>query len=173
MNRKNWRIVGRFALLILIQLLVLNNVPLNAYMPRLYLYLLAILMLPTDMKRIPMLLTAFGTGLLMDIMDTSPLGFQALACSIVVMMRILFVDRILTRGESTVISTPSIYSVSLQYFISYLLILFAAFYLVFFTVGQFGFSKFGGDLMATVASTVATVLLALLYQFIFLKKETI
>ena len=121
MNRKNWRIVGRFALLILIQLLVLNNVPLNAYMPRLYLYLLAILMLPTDMKRIPMLLTAFGTGLLMDIMDTSPLGFQALACSIVAMMRILFVDRILTRGESAVISTPSIYSVSLQYFISYLL----------------------------------------------------
>ena len=47
MNKKTWRIIGRFALLILIQLLVLNQVYLGSYvMPMLY--LLAILMLPTD-----------------------------------------------------------------------------------------------------------------------------
>ena len=158
-------------MLILIQLLVLNQVSLGTYvMPMLY--LLAILMLPTDMKRIPMLLTAFGTGLFVDIMNNM-LGFHALACTVVAMMRILFADRILTRGESTTISTPSIYNVSLQYFISYLLILFAAYYLVYFTIAQFGIIKFGDDLVAVVASTVVTVLLSLLYQFIFLKKETI
>lgn len=171
MNKKTWRIVGRFTLLLLIQLLVLNHVYLGPYvMPMLY--LLAILMLPTDMKRIPMLLTAFGTGLLVDIMNNM-LGFHALACIVVAMMRILFADRILTRGEPQTISTPSIYSVSPQYFISYLLILFALFYLVFFTVELFGFRSFGSLLMATAASTLATTLLAVLYQFIFLKKETI
>ena len=45
MNKNLWRTIGRFVLLLLIQLLVLNNVYLSAYvMPMLY--LLAILMLP-------------------------------------------------------------------------------------------------------------------------------
>lgn len=171
MNKQTWRIIGRFILLILIQLLVLNHVYLGSYVIPM-LYLLAILMLPTDMKRIPMLLTAFSTGLLIDIMNNM-LGFHALACTVMVMMRILFADRILTRGEPTTVSTPSIYTVSPQYFISYLLILLTIFYLVFYTVELFGFRSFGDLLFATVASTVATALLAVLYQFIFLKKETI
>lgn len=171
MNKNLWRTIGRFVLLLLIQLLVLNNVYLSAYvMPMLY--LLAILMLPTDIKRIPLLLIAFSTGLLVDIMNNMP-GFQSLACTVVAMMRILFADRILTRGEPATISTPSIYSVSPQYFVSYLLILLAAFYLVFFSVDQFGFLRFGDLLLATAASTLTTALLAVLYQFIFLKKETI
>ena len=171
MNKQTWRIIGRFILLILIQLLVLNHVYLGSYVIPM-LYLLAILMLPTDMKRIPMLLTAFSTGLLIDIMNNM-LGFHALACTVMVMMRILFADRILTRGEPTTVSTPSIYTVSPQYFISYLLILLTIFYLVFYTVELFGFRSLGDLLFATVASTVATALLAVLYQFIFLKKETI
>ena len=129
MNKKTWRIIGRFALLLLIQLLVLNHVFLGGYtFPMLY--LLAILMLPTNMKRIPLLLIAFGTGLLVDVMNNM-LGFHALACTVVAMMRILFADRILTRGEPTAIDRPSIYSVSPQYFISYMLILVASFDLIF------------------------------------------
>ena len=171
MNKQVLRIVGRFVLLLLIQLLVLNNVYLGGYvMPMLY--LLAILMLPTSMKHIPLLLTAFGTGLLVDIMNNM-LGFHALACTVVAMMRILFADRILTRGEPTTVSTPSIYSVSPQYFVSYLLILLAIFYLIFFTVELFGFRNFGTVLLTTILSTLVTALLAVLYQFIFLKKETI
>lgn len=171
MNKKTWRIIGRFALLLLIQLLVLNHVFLGGYtFPMLY--LLAILMLPTNMKRIPLLLIAFGTGLLVDVMNNM-LGFHALACTVVAMMRILFADRILTRGEPTAIDRPSIYSVSPQYFISYMLILVASFYLIFFTVELFGLRSFGSVLLATIFSTVVTSLLAVLYQFIFLKKETI
>ena len=171
MNKNLWRIIGRFVLLLLIQLLVLNNVYLSGYVMPMF-YLLAILMLPTDTKRIPMLLIAFGTGLLMDVMNNM-LGFHALACTVVAMMRILFADRILTRGEPTTITTPSIYSVSPQYFVSYLLILLASFYLIFFTLELFGFRSFGGVLAATAASTLVTALLAVLYQFIFLKKEKV
>ena len=48
-----------------------------------------------------------------------------------------------------------------------------AFYLVFYTVELFGFRSFGSVLLSTVASTLVTTLLAALYQYIFLKKETI
>lgn len=169
MTKQVWRIIGRFALLMLLQLLVLNHVYLGGYvMPMLY--VLFILMLPTDTRRIPMLLIAFGTGLLMDVMSNM-LGFHALACTVVAMLRILFVDRILTRNEPVVIATPSIYSVTPQYFISYLMLLLTAFYLVFYTTELFGFRGFGGVLLATVCSTLVTTLLAVLYQFVFLKKD--
>lgn len=171
MNKLVWRNIGRFALLMLIQLLVLNHVYLGGYvMPMLY--VLFILMLPTDTRRIPMLLMAFGTGLLVDIMNNM-LGFHALACTVVAMLRILFANRILTRGEPVSIEIPGIYSVTPQYFISYLMLMFGAFYLVFFTVELFGFRGFGSVLLSTVASTLVTTLLAVLYQYIFLKKETI
>lgn len=169
MNNLVWRNIGRFVLLMLLQLLVLNYVYLGGYvMPMLY--VLFILMLPTSMGRVPMLLTAFGTGLLVDVMSCS-LGFHALACTMVAMMRITFADRILTRGENIVIETPSIYSVTPQYFITYLMLLTAAFYLVFYTVELFSFRGLGGVLLATVCSTVVTTLLAVIYQWAFVRRK--
>lgn len=169
MNNTLWRNIGRFALLMAIQLLVLNYVYLGGYvMPMLY--VLFILMLPTDTKRIPMLIIAFFTGLTADIMSGA-LGFQALACTVVAMLRIWFADRILTRGEPVIISRPSIYSVTPQYFITYLLLMLGTFYLVFYTSELFGFRGFGGVLLSTICSTLVTATLAVLYQLIFLKKE--
>ena len=169
MNNLVWRNIGRFVLLTLLQLLVLNNVYLGGYVMPL-LYVLFILMLPTSTGRVPMLLMAFGTGLLMDIMAGS-LGFHALACTIVAMMRITFADRILTRGENVVISIPSIFSVTPQYYISYQLLLTGAFYLVFYSVELFGFRGMGGVLLATVCSTVVTTLLTVIYQVIFCRHD--
>ena len=170
MNKLVWKNIGRFALLMALQLLVLNHVYLGGYvMPMLY--VLFILMLPTGTRRIPLLLIAFGTGLIVDVMNNM-LGFHAFACLVVAMLRILFADRILTRGEPIAIDVPSIYSVTPKYFISYLVLMLAAFYLVFYTIELFGFRSFGGVILATVASTVVTTMLAVLYQYIFLKKET-
>ena len=164
-----WRNVGRFVLLMLIQLLILNNVYLGGYvMPMLY--VLFILMLPTSIKRIPLLLIAFGTGLLMDIMSGS-LGFHALSCTVVAMMRIWFADRILTRGENTVVATPGIYSVTPQYLISYTLLLLSLFYLVFYTLEIFSFRGFGGVLLATICSTLATAVLIVIYQALFIRRK--
>ena len=169
MKKQIWRIVGRFILLMLFQVVVLNNVYLGGYvMPMLY--VLFILMLPTNLKRVPLLLLAFGTGLIADVMSNS-MGFHALACTVVAMLRIWFADRILTRNEPVVINTPSIFSVTPQYFISYVLILLAAFYAVFYTAELFEFRGIGGVLLATVCSTVVTTLMVVLYQLIFLRKE--
>lgn len=169
MNNLHWKNIRRFVLLMLLQLLVLNNVYMGGYvMP--VLYVLFILMLPTSTPRVPMLLIAFGTGLLVDIM-AGALGFHALACMAVAMMRILFADRILTRGENVVIEIPSIFSVTPQYYIAYLLLLLAAFFLIFFMLELFGFRGMGGVLLSTICSTVVTALLAVLYQWVFLKRK--
>ena len=169
MNKLVWRNIGRFLLLVLFQLLVLNNVWMGGYvMPMLY--VLFILMLPTGMNRILMLVVAFATGLVVDTMNNM-LGFHALACTAVAMMRILFADRILTRGEPVEIANPGIRSVTPQYYLAYLMLMLAAFYLVFFTTELFGFRGFGDVLLATICSTVVTTLLAVLYQLIFTSRK--
>lgn len=171
MNNLVWRNIGRFLLLVLLQVLMLNHVYLGGYvMPMLY--VLFIIMLPTNTPRISMLLIAFGTGFVVDMMN-NVLGFHALACTVVAMVRILFADRILTRNEPVVVNTPGIFSVTPQYFISYLLLLLFTFYLVFFTLDMFGCHHFGEILLATLCSTVVTALLTILYQLIFNKKERI
>lgn len=153
----------------LLQLLVLNYVYLGGFvMPMLY--VLFVLMLPTDTGRVPMLFIAFLTGLVVDI-ASGMLGFHALTCTVVAMMRIWFADRILTRGEPVVIDRPSIYNVSPQYFTTYMVVLLGIFYFIFYTLEIFSFRGFGGVLLATICSTIVTTLLALLYQFIFLKKK--
>lgn len=169
MNKLVWHNIGRFLLLTLFQLLVLNNVYLGSYiMPMLY--VLFILMLPTGMNRVALLFIAFFTGLTVDIMSNI-LGFHTLACTVVAMMRILFADRILTRGEPVQIQTPGIYSVTPQYFITYMALMLAVFYLVYFIVELWGFRGFGDMLLATVLSTLATTLLAVLYQIVFQRKK--
>ena len=155
-------------LLMAIQLLVLNYVYLGGYvMPMVY--VLFILMLPTGMKRIPLLLVAFGTGLLVDVMNNM-LGFHAIACTVLAMLRILFADRVLTRGEDNVVEHPSIFSVTPQYFISYLLLMLSIFYFIFFVAEMWGFRSFGGILLAVVCSTVVSALIMVLYLWVFLKK---
>lgn len=169
MNNIVWQNIGRFVLLVGFQLLVLGNVYLGGYVLPM-LYVLFILMLPTNTKRIPLLLIAFGTGLVVDLMN-NVLGFHALACTVVAMLRIWFANRILTRGEPIVISSPSIRNVTPQYMVSYLLLMYAAFYLVYFTTELFGSRGLGDMLLATVCSTLASTLLAVLYQLLFAKKE--
>lgn len=169
MNKQVWRNIGRFVLLMAFQLLVLNNVYLGGYVLPM-IFVLFILMLPTGMRRIPLLLIAFGTGLTMDLMS-NVLGFHALACTVVAMMRIWYADRILTRGEPVTITTPSVRSVTPQYFISYLLLMYASYYIVYFTSELFGSRGLGDMLLATLLSTLASTLLAVLYQLLFLKKK--
>ena len=150
MNNIVWQNIGRFVLLMLLQLLVLNYVYLGGYvMPMLY--VLFIIMLPTNTGRIPMLFIAF--------------------CTVVAMLRIWFADRIITRGEPVVVDTPSIRNGAPQHFVAYMLLLLAVFYLVFYTAEIFSFRGFGGVLLATVCSTLVTALLAVLYQMVFIRKK--
>lgn len=158
----------RFLVLMLVQILILNNVNLSGFaIP--YLYLLFILMLPTNTGKVPLLLLGFFCGLTVDIFSNM-LGFHTAACTLVAFCRILFADRILTRDEAIVIATPSIYSVKPAYFINYMLILTGIFFLAFYGLELFDSHGFFRLLLSTILSTLLTALLILLSQLLFLKR---
>lgn len=169
MSKQVWINLGRLVLLMALQLLVINNINMGGYvMPMIY--LLFIIMLPTNLKKVPVLLIAFATGLFIDIMSNA-LGFHALACTVMAMAKIMAGNKILTRGEPVAISTPGLFSVAPVQFITYSLFLLGTFYLVFFIAEMWGFRGFGSMLLATIASTLATTALIVVYQLIFLTKN--
>lgn len=158
----------RFIVLVLAQILILNNVNISGFaIP--HLYLLFILMLPTNTGKIPMLLLGFLCGLTIDIFSNM-LGFHTAACTLVAFCRILFADRILTRNEAVIIATPSIYSVKPSYFINYMLLLTGIFYLAFYALELFDSHGIFRLLLSTLLSTLLTSLLILLSQTLFMKR---
>ena len=160
--------IVRFFALMLVQILILNNVNISGFaIP--YLYLLFILMLPTNTGKISMLLLGFVCGLTIDIFSNM-LGFHTAACTLVAFCRIIFADRILTRNEAVVIATPSIYSVKPAYFVNYMLVLTAIFFFTFYALELFDSHGFFRLLFSTILSTLLTATLMLLSQLLFIKR---
>lgn len=153
----------------LFQVLVLNNISFGGYaIP--FLYVLFILMLPVGIGRVALLLTAFATGLCVDLFSNM-MGFHAFSCTLVAFCRILFADRILTRNENIVIDTPSIYSSKPQYFVGYAVLLTLIFYTSYFFIELFDSHSLWRLLLTTILSTLLTATLMLVCQILFIKKK--
>ena len=160
--------IVRFIVLMLLQVLVLNNVYLGQFINP-FLYVLFILMLPTNLQPLWMLIIAFCTGLGVDV-AANMLGFHAASATLVAFCRILFANKILTRGEDVVIDTPCIYTVATQTFLLYLFIMLLIYNTFYFLIEAFSFQGWWRLLLASLISTLITWLLALIYQVLFLRR---
>lgn len=168
-NKLMFRNIGRWFLLVLLQVLVFNNINLGGYINP-FLYVLFIAMLPTNTGAIPMLVIAFVTGISVDV-STNMLGFHAAACTMVAFLRVVWLDKILLRDNDDAIETPSIYSPSYQQFMIYLFLLVFVFNLTYYVLVVFSLRELFGILISTLLSTVVTWLLAILYQTLFFRKQ--
>ncbi|MBR1517773.1 MAG: rod shape-determining protein MreD [Bacteroidales bacterium] len=156
----------RVLLLLLLQLIVLDNVSLsNILVPNIL--ILFVLMLPTSIRRIPMLLIAFATGLLLDICSNL-LGVQALSFTVVAMARILFADRLLLRNEPIDIERPSIKSVTFQQFALYSLLLLIIYFTCYILLEVFSFHNIWMNILAIVLNVAVSWVLIIIYQLLLI-----
>lgn len=169
MNNLLIRNILRFLFLLLLQVVVLNNVYLGGYITP-FLYVLFILMLPTDLSKVALILIAFGSGLMVDIFDNMP-GFHTFSCTLVAFCRIVFADKILTRGEQTTILTPSIRTVVAQQYVIFLTLNLFIYSFAYFLLEMFSLRDFGTILISSIFSTLATGILAIVYQAIFIPQK--
>ena len=159
----------RFLLLFFLQTIVLSKVAMGN-MLILNILILFVIMLPTNLGRIPLLLLSFAAGLLLDI-TTNMLGFQSFAFTIVAFARIIFADRILLNNEPVVIARPNIYAVPLQRFSIYVVSLLLLYYLTYIFLEAFTLRNIGTLILSVILNVVITWLLILLYQFLVERKE--
>lgn len=164
-----FRNIGRFLLLMALQILVFNNLYLGGYIS-LFVYIAFLLALPTNMGKTPLLLTAFASGIVTDLF-CNVMGLHTCAAVTMMMVRILIGHKILTKGDPVEISTPSMYSVPFSQYIWYLLILVLTYSIVYFTLQIFSFEDFFKILVLSVLSTIGTSVMVLLYQLIFADKD--
>ena len=159
----------RFVGLILLQVLLFNYVYMGGYMLP-FIYLLAVLMLPTRMRKVPLLLVAFASGALVDLFCNIP-GFHTFSCTMVAFARILFGNRILTHGEPTDVDVPGVHAVPFQQLAGYLFLMTLIYCVTYFLLEAFSFGNFWWMALSMLLSTLLTWALMLLAQLFLPKKQ--
>ncbi len=160
----------RFAVLILLQVYVLNRIPhLHRFITP-YLYFLFILWLPFSVSRQWLLLIGFITGLTLDYFTTTP-GLHAAACLLIAYVR-PFLITILTPKDSTEFNyrEPSPRAMQWTPYLVYVFVLTLLHhgYMVFLEWMSVG--SFLDFLIKVIASTGISLLMILAVELLFPRK---
>lgn len=158
--------IVRFILLILLQVFVLDKVVLHGYATP-YLYMLFVLLLPFSMPRWGLMVVAVLLGLCLDAFSNTP-GMHAAACLIIAYCR-PFVINILSPqgGFETARKTPSVTAMGWMPFMTYAVILVLIHHAVYFSLEVFDFHNLLFLLLKIVLSTLASLVLIILYEMLF------
>lgn len=161
----------RFILFILVQEYILFQIPpLHRFITP-YIYFLYILWLPFSISRMRLTLVGFVFGLCLDFFTKTP-GLHAAACTLIAYVRPFLVNVLIPQeGVDQSYRSPSITSMGLAPYATYVLVLTLLHhgYLVFLEWLQFGsFTYFAGKVLA---STGISLLLILVTELLFFRKE--
>lgn len=149
---------------ILLQVLALNNVNVGGFINP-YVYPLIILVLPFETKPWATLFIAFFIGIIVDLF-TGTLGMHAFALVFMTALRPYFIKALsldkFEQGKSINIRTQDSLVV-----LVYVALLFFIHHLVYFLVESFSLISFGRLFLLTLASTITSIIIALILLFIF------
>lgn|SRR5690554_4943448 len=156
-----------FVVLVLAQVLVLNQVQLGGYINP-YIYVLFILLLPVSTPRYLLLILGFLIGLAVDIFANS-LGIHAAATVFIAFVRPYIIRSISNREEDRN-DYPGLHQNKFTWFLSYafLMVFFHHFFLFF--LEYFTFSHFFSTFLKIILSSVFTVFIIVLSQFIIFRE---
>lgn len=163
------RNIIRFALLVLLQVLVINNIAFNSYVyPAFYVYF--ILLLPFEISGWLLLLSSFLLGLSVDFF-TNSLGVNAAASVFVAFMRPTVIRMLRSKKEYEPGIIPGIKDLGFRWFFFYALILILIHHTVLFFLEVFSLNHLTQTLYRILFSSGVTLLLALLMQFVFYRQD--
>ena len=157
----------RFTVLILVQVLILNHIQLSGFINP-FVYVLIILTLPVKISRILLLTSAFFTGIIIDLfMNTG--GMHAAATVCMAFFRPFILNSIAPRDGYEIDEKPSISKLGLSWFLSYSSILVLIHHLTLFYLESFQFGNFFITLLRVFISSLFTLLVILISQYLFTK----
>ena len=151
----NINLITEWVLLIAVQVLVLNGIDyLQLGTP--FLFILFIIDLPTDMNRITLLLTAFATGLVVDIFSSTP-GIHSTACVLIAYLK-RWISKAL--GPSDISSlTPSFQTFGRSRYLQYAAAMVTIHRTLFYFLESGSLNQAGQTTVKTIESVLITMLL--------------
>jgi hypothetical protein len=159
----------RFVLLVLLQVLILNHVSLGGYVNP-YLYILFILWLPFSTERWVLLISAFLLGFAVDIFSNT-IGLNAAASVAMAFARPFVISMISTGTDFEPGTRPSIKGQGMRWFLSYAIVLVLVHHTVLFYLEIFRFSEFFSTLLRVLLSTIFTLGLVMLSEYLTIRKK--
>ncbi|WP_207535519.1 rod shape-determining protein MreD [Desertivirga arenae] len=159
----------RFVVLVFIQVFLLKNIGYyNLATP--FLYILFVLLLPFETPNILLFVLSFLLGLTIDTFyDT--LGINAAATCVLAFVRIIFINLTVQRQGLETEPEPKLGIMGFRWFFFYTLILTLFHHLTLFLLETFTFSDIKYTLIRVVLSSIFTIVLVLLSEFIFFRKK--
>jgi hypothetical protein len=165
------RNIVRFIVMVLLQVLIVQNIRLGAYVILLP-YVLFILMLPFETPRLMLLIISFFVGLTIDMFyDTA--GMHAAACTMMAFARVYLLKFLAPRDGYEQGLQPTIDDLGAPWFITYAGILIFAHHLFFFYLEVFRWSEFFSTLLRVILSTIGTFVFVYTLQFLFYKSSRV
>ena len=161
--------IGQFILLILIQIIILDNVAFNGYINP-YLYILFIITLPFETNKLLVLSLAIVQGLIIDVF-THTIGMHLSACIFLAYTRPLILRFVSPREGYDFGLTPSIKDMGIIWFLAYSSILIFLHHAFLFFVEAFRFSEFFSTLLRIILSTIFTLILVVISQYLTYSKK--
>ena len=158
----------RFAVLVLLQILVFNNIQISDYI-RPYIYILFILLMPFETPKWLLLFTAFALGLSVDLFTQTP-GMHAAATVFIAFLRPYVLRMSAPRDGYEPGTFPRMYYYGFQWFLKYTVILVLAHHFVLFYIEVFRFSEFFSTLLRGLLSSLLSVILIMLSQYFIYRK---
>ena len=161
----------RFVLFLLLQIIILNEVPPLHQFITPYLYFLFILWLPFGTSRLSLTIIGFVFGYCLDVFSNTP-GLHAAACTLIGYMRPSILNLLLAQEASEELTKePSVGTMGWgPYFIYILILTFTHhFYLVLLEWLQFG--SFGYFIGKIIATTLMSVLLIFVVELVMNRRK--
>jgi len=156
--------IGRFVFLILFQVLILNNIQFSGYINP-YFYIYFILLLPFETPRWLLLLSAFLLGISLDAF-TNTYGLNASACVLMAFVRPFVISAISTGTEFMIGHSPSLKNQGMKWFAYYSILLVLIHHFALFYLEIFRFNEFFQTLLRVLLSSVFTLLLIFLAEYL-------
>ena len=154
--------------LILLQVLLLNHIQISGYINP-YMYVLFILLLPFETPRYLLLILGFLLGLSIDVFTNTP-GIHASATTFLAFLRPYVINLISSRDALEINNPPSLKQMGLAWFLKYAVILIVAHHIFLFYMEVFTLKGFLFTLLRSSLSSVFTIILIILSQFLIYKE---
>ncbi|MDR1154732.1 MAG: rod shape-determining protein MreD [Bacteroidales bacterium] len=161
--------IFRFALLVFLQFFVLNNIQFSGFVNP-YLYVMFLLLLPFRTTEWFMLVLAFVLGLVIDV-TSATIGYHTVATIFMAYFRYHLLRFIAPHDGYEPGMSPTISSLGFSWFLRYTSILVLAHHLVLFWIESFRFGDLLPATLRALASSVFTILLIFICQFLTMRPK--
>ncbi len=169
MNNKLIINILRFVGLLILQVVVVDNIRLGNYVHP-YVYVLFIFLLPFNIPKWQLLLTAFAMGFSVDIFNGTP-GLNSAATVLMAFVRPMIINAMTRRNDIDPNDEPSINNMGITWFMIYSFILLTIHNLSLFMLEAFSFKLINKVIIQTILSVIVSLSIILIITLLFKKSN--